>query len=458
MLQRGAMSDYDSARRASVRPESKNMSEAEMMMEEKLRKKKEEEEEMWREYIEQRKAQRAKEDEELRRLKERQAKRRAARAEQEKAMMEYKRRSEEQRAREVEEKKIREAEAKKKRLEEAEKKRQAMQAAKEKKEMEPCKPNFNISKKDAVDMGNALGTSNLDKFANIMHARGEMGKTKEQLEEDKMTILSMRVQPLQIEGLSVDDLKKRAKDLWERIVNLESDKYDLEERQKRQDYDLKELAERQRQINRNKALKKGLDPEALSGKYPPKIQVASKYERRTDRRTYSDKKELFSGGFEAANDADLEKIWEDKMMAFKDREGPKELPKWDPENPKNKQQYDRTRNEYEDDDDDDIPVPVFKPPEDFMEPLPPAREPEPEPEPEEEEAEGGPQNSLLHCATKMTSAALAVGCDATRLVFVTRTIFLVALRSYCLDRLLKDCFSCSVAPFAWAYITSCHGV
>lgn len=54
---------------------------------------------MWREYIEQRKAQRAKEDEELRRLKERQAKRRAARAEQEAAMMEYKRRSEEQRAR-----------------------------------------------------------------------------------------------------------------------------------------------------------------------------------------------------------------------------------------------------------------------------------------------------------------------------------------------------------------------
>lgn len=66
---------------------------------EKLRKKKEEEEEMWREYIEQRKAQRAKEDEELRRLKERQAKRRAAREQQEAAMMEYKRRSEEQRAR-----------------------------------------------------------------------------------------------------------------------------------------------------------------------------------------------------------------------------------------------------------------------------------------------------------------------------------------------------------------------
>lgn len=95
---------------------------------------------------------------------------------------------------------------------------------------------------------------------------------------------------------------------------------------------------------------------------------------------------MFSGGFEAAYDADLEKIWEEKMMAFKEREGPKELPKWDPENPKNKQVYDRTRADYDDDEEDDIPVPVFKPPEDFMmTPAPPAREPEPEPEAEEEE-------------------------------------------------------------------------
>ena len=54
---------------------------------------------MWREYIEQRKAQRAKEDEDLRKLKERQAKRRAAREMQEKAMMEYKRKAEEARSR-----------------------------------------------------------------------------------------------------------------------------------------------------------------------------------------------------------------------------------------------------------------------------------------------------------------------------------------------------------------------
>lgn len=126
--------------------------------------------------------------------------------------------------------------------------------------------------------------------------------------------------------------------------------------------------------------------DALFLRFQPKIQVASKYERRTDRRTFEDKKELFSGGFEAAGDAEQEKIWEDKMMAYKEREGPKELPKWDPENPKNKQVFDRSRTEYEDDD-EDIPIPVFKPPEPIEFTRPAAREPEPEPEEEAEEEE-----------------------------------------------------------------------
>ncbi len=65
-----------------------------------------------------------------------------------------------------------------------------------------------------------------------------MGKTKEQLAEDKRIAMSFRVKPLDIDGLSVDDLKKKANNLWEMIVQLESDKYDLEERQKRQDYDV----------------------------------------------------------------------------------------------------------------------------------------------------------------------------------------------------------------------------
>lgn len=36
----------------------------------------------------------------------------------------------------------------------------------------------------------------------------------------------------------IEALKKKANELWETIVHLETEKYDLEERSKRQDYDV----------------------------------------------------------------------------------------------------------------------------------------------------------------------------------------------------------------------------
>lgn len=39
--------------------------------------------------------------------------------------------------------------------------------------------------------------------------------------------------------MGMDTLKKKASELWEAIVKLETEKYDLEERQKRQDYDVR---------------------------------------------------------------------------------------------------------------------------------------------------------------------------------------------------------------------------
>ena len=38
--------------------------------------------------------------------------------------------------------------------------------------------------------------------------------------------------------MGLETLKKKADDLWTQLVQLETDKYDLEERQKRQDYDV----------------------------------------------------------------------------------------------------------------------------------------------------------------------------------------------------------------------------
>ena len=92
-------------------------------------------------------------------------------------------------------------------------------------------------------------------------ARNDLLKSKEQLEEEKKISLSFRIKPLEIDGLGTytnstlsvllfisldyiflvsgcDGLRKKAAELWQTIVTLETEKYDLEERSKRQDYDV----------------------------------------------------------------------------------------------------------------------------------------------------------------------------------------------------------------------------
>ncbi|KAG9509302.1 Troponin T, partial [Fragariocoptes setiger] len=313
---------------------------------EKMRKKKEEEQAMWEEYMEQRKQARIKEEEDLKKLKERQARRKMQRQEHEKIMQEMRRKQEEQRQREFEEKRIKEEEAKRKRLEEAERKRQQMQEAL-KKQREAAKRSFALNKKSDGSIGPDIAS-----VASL--GRADVIKTKEQLAEEKKIAMQFRVKPLNIEGLGLEELKKKANELWDQIVQAESDRYDLEERQKRQEYDLKELSERQRQINRNKALKKGLDPEALSGKYPPKLQVASKYERRLDRRDFGDKKGLFEGGWDKLTKEEQDKWWEDRMNSFKENHGDKKVTKWDPSTLRQQRETDEHDTAIYDDDGEDL--------------------------------------------------------------------------------------------------------
>merc|ERR1712066_799625 len=129
-----------------------------------------------------------------------------------------------------------------------------------------------------------------------------------------------------------DMLNNKATELWDTIVQLEAEKYDYEQRKLTQELDLKELKERQKAQLRAKALKKGLDPEALTGKYPPKIRMYSKYERRTDTRTYEDRKKLYEGGWEILYCEVLEKDWKEKIEEF-NKHARAKLPKWFGERP-----------------------------------------------------------------------------------------------------------------------------
>merc|ERR1719232_737829 len=57
-------------------------------------------------------------------------------------------------------------------------------------------------------------------MANVADVRREMTKTKEQLEEEKKISLSIRIRPLELDGMDIDSLKEKGKELWDQIVKL----------------------------------------------------------------------------------------------------------------------------------------------------------------------------------------------------------------------------------------------
>merc|ERR1712025_657852 len=264
-----------------------------------------------REYISEWRKTREAEEEELKKLKDKQAKRKEIRAEQEKKLNQQKKEEEEKLRKEEAEKKAKEAEEKKKRLEEAEAKRQEMLEAQKQ------------SKPQAKNSGESSRGGD---------PRREMTKTKEQLEEEKKLALSIRIKPLDLEPMDSDELKGKAEELFNIIIQLETDKYDYEQRRITQDYELNELKERQKAQLRQKALKKGLDPDAFCGKYPPPIRMYSKYERRTDTRTYEDRKKLYEGGWEVIRAETLDAVWKEKYDEWTKRPTER-LPKWFGERP-----------------------------------------------------------------------------------------------------------------------------
>merc|ERR1712235_77767 len=255
-------------------------------------KRKEELNNQLKEYISEWRKTREKEEDELSKLKEKQEKRKKEEAE----------------------RKAKEAEEKKKRLEEAEAKRQEMLEAQKAQKAEMA------DKKKSTAGGE------------VNDARKELSKTKEQLEEEKKIALSIRIKPLELEAMDSDEIRAKAEELFKIIIQLETDKYDYEQRKLTQELELKELKERQKAQLRAKALKKGLDPEALTGKYPPKIRMYSKYERRTDTRSYDDRKKMYEGGWEVVRAEHLESCWKEKYDEWSKRPS-RRLPKWFGERP-----------------------------------------------------------------------------------------------------------------------------
>ncbi|CAD5222589.1 unnamed protein product [Bursaphelenchus xylophilus] len=268
-----------------AQPES--LTEAEQAMLAAKKRHEEEEAAKLLDYEERRKLEREQTERELEELRQRQAERRAEWAKEE-AEFAARRRQDDERRRQEEEARKAKSEADRQRREEERQRRGNMMAGALLAAASGEKPgrNFVVVKKER----SATETSDT-------RPRKPGGKTAEQIAEAKQQYLSVVARPVDVSNLLPNDLKNKIKQLHAKIVRLESEKYDLEKRKDRQEYDLKELSEREKQASRKKAISRGLDPDqiadASNSVIPPKIIVASKFDRQTDRSSYSDRRERY---------------------------------------------------------------------------------------------------------------------------------------------------------------------
>jgi len=160
----------------------------------------------------------------------------------------------------------------------------------------PQKANFVISKK--------LSAAEGEEDDQNEEGEGKARKSKEQLEAEKRAILKQRLKPLEISGADNSKLTEKAKELHTLLARLEGEKYDLEKRFKTMQQEMMSLAERARQANKvgKEGTVKRVDDFSSSDKImerfagaPSKVEMFSKYERQKDKRTYDDRKTLYTG-------------------------------------------------------------------------------------------------------------------------------------------------------------------
>ncbi|XP_019493687.1 PREDICTED: troponin T, cardiac muscle isoform X3 [Hipposideros armiger] len=174
---------------------------------------------------------RKKEEEELVSLKDRIEKRRAERAEQQRIRSE---REKERQARMAEERARREEEENRRKAEDEARKKKAL--------------------------------SNMMHFGGyIQKAQTERRSGKRQTErEKKKKILAERRKALAIDHLNEDQLREKAKELWQSIYNLEAEKFDLQEKFKQQKYEINVLRNR---INDNQKVSKTRGKAKVTGRW-----------------------------------------------------------------------------------------------------------------------------------------------------------------------------------------------
>ncbi|XP_070458444.1 troponin T, cardiac muscle isoform X4 [Equus przewalskii] len=107
-------------------------------------------------------------------------------------------------------------------------------------------------------------------LSNMIHFGGYIQRTerksgKRQTErEKKKKILAERRKVLAIDHLNEDQLREKAKELWQSIYNLEAEKFDLQEKFKQQKYEINVLRNR---INDNQKVSKTRGKAKVTGRW-----------------------------------------------------------------------------------------------------------------------------------------------------------------------------------------------
>ncbi|ESO10187.1 hypothetical protein HELRODRAFT_109499 [Helobdella robusta] len=227
-----------------------------------------------------------------------------------------------ERAAEEQRRKAEEEERRKKKEEDDIKRKQdrALKMAEFEKWKNPPKANFVISKKIGAALGSEPESEQDDQ---------KNKKSKEQLESEKKAILAQRIRPLDVSGYDSSKLAEKAKELHTLIARLEGEKYDLEKRYKTMQVQLMELADRARQQNvvgKEGGLKRVHGSEetvdVIQTRFagaPSKVEMYSKYERQKDKRSYDDRKEIYTGPLFSSH---AERIQPQKVVAWNEERMP----------------------------------------------------------------------------------------------------------------------------------------
>nr|XP_033930603.1 troponin T2e, cardiac isoform X5 [Pseudochaenichthys georgianus] len=120
---------------------------------------------------------------------------------------------------------------------------------KERKELEDArkKHDGDAKKKKAL-------TNMTHQYAGVQQRDGKKGAKKQTEREKKKKILADRRKPLSIDHLNDEKVKEKANEMWQWLLTLESEKFDLSEKLKKQKYDINVF---QTRINEQQKFAKG---------------------------------------------------------------------------------------------------------------------------------------------------------------------------------------------------------